>query len=87
MSTTTATAANAAESTEAKPKETKAERIAREIQELDARLAAGDLDDTRTRVAYILNQYPTTRRRGTAPWNFSCATGGRSTMTRAVTTT
>jgi hypothetical protein len=39
----------------------KAERTAYERDKLEARLASGDLDDTRTRVAYILNQYPDTR--------------------------
>jgi protein involved in temperature-dependent protein secretion len=38
-----------------KKTETKEERIAREREQLESRLAAGELDDTRTRVAYVLN--------------------------------
>jgi uncharacterized protein (DUF2267 family) len=44
-----------------RPKETKEQRIAREKEQLQTRLASADLDDTRTRVAYVLNQYPTCR--------------------------
>lgn len=39
----------------------KADQIAWEREKLERRLANGELDDTRTRVAFVLNQYPTCR--------------------------
>jgi hypothetical protein len=41
--------------------ESKEQKVAREREQLQSRLAANELDDVRTRVAYVLNQYPTSR--------------------------
>jgi hypothetical protein len=39
----------------------KEENIARQREQLESRLANHELDDVRTRVAYVLNQYPSCR--------------------------
>jgi hypothetical protein len=46
---------------ERRPKKSKEERIAEQREQLESRLAAGELDGVRTRVAYVLNQHPTCR--------------------------
>lgn len=43
------------------PIEQKEQRILREREQLERRLASGELDDVRTRVAFVLNHYPLAR--------------------------